>query len=90
MVLASYAIGYNVLVGYTGLMSLGHAMFFAAGLYGAGLTIHYFGFGAVPDSLLGVLAGLGAGDRGRAGGAAHQRRVLHDRHHDVRAGLLSW
>ena len=31
MVLAAYALGYNVLLGYTGLMSLGHAMFFAAG-----------------------------------------------------------
>ena len=28
MVLATYAIGYNVLFGYTGLLSLGHAMFF--------------------------------------------------------------
>ena len=31
MVLASYAIGYNILFGYTGLLSLGHALFFAAG-----------------------------------------------------------
>lgn len=57
MVLACYAIGYNLLVGYTGLMSLGHAMFFAAGLYGAGLTIHYFGLPAPAGFLLGVLAG---------------------------------
>jgi len=46
MVLAAYAIGYNVLLGYTGLMSLGHAMFFAAGMYGAGLPVYYLGFGA--------------------------------------------
>jgi branched-chain amino acid transport system permease protein len=57
MVLACYAIGYNILVGYTGLMSLGHAMFFAAGLYGAGLTIHYFAVPAPVGFLLGVLAG---------------------------------
>ena len=38
MVLASYAIGYNLLFGYTGLLSLGHAMFFAAGMYGMGLS----------------------------------------------------
>jgi branched-chain amino acid transport system permease protein len=57
MVLACYAIGYNLLVGYTGLMSLGHAMFFAAGLYGAGLTIHYFGIPAPLGFLLGVVAG---------------------------------
>ena len=37
MVLAVFAMGYNLLFGYTGLLSLGHAMFFSAGLYGAGL-----------------------------------------------------
>jgi branched-chain amino acid transport system permease protein len=58
MVLASYAMGYNLLVGYTGLMSLGHAMFFSAGLYGAGLTGHYLGFGPGSEFATGVLAGL--------------------------------
>jgi branched-chain amino acid transport system permease protein len=57
MVLAVFAIGYNVLFGYTGLLSLGHAMFFAAGLYGAGLTAYYLDF-SVP---LAFLAGIGAG-----------------------------
>jgi branched-chain amino acid transport system permease protein len=47
MVLAAYTIGYNVLLGYTGLMSLGHAMFFAAGLYGSGLGVYYFGLGTM-------------------------------------------
>ena len=41
MVLAVYAIGYNILFGYAGLLSLGHAMFFAAGLYGAGLSARF-------------------------------------------------
>jgi branched-chain amino acid transport system permease protein len=58
MVLASYAMGYNLLVGYTGLMSLGHAMFFAAGLYGVGLTAQYFGFGPGSGLAVGVLAAL--------------------------------
>src|SRR5262249_38086172 len=58
MVLASYAIGYNLLVGYTGLLSLGHAMFFAAGLYGAGLTVEYLGFGVRSGFAAGLLAGL--------------------------------
>ena len=44
MILASYAIAYNFLLGYTGLMSLGHAMFFASGMYSAGLSILYLGF----------------------------------------------
>ncbi|MFO1108072.1 MAG: branched-chain amino acid ABC transporter permease [Bradyrhizobium sp.] len=44
MVIAMYAVGYNVLFGYAGLLSLGHALFFATGLYAAGLPIYYFGF----------------------------------------------
>ena len=59
MILASYAMGYNLLLGYTGLMSLGHAMFFAAGLYGAGLTAYYFGFDPLSAFLAGIVAGVG-------------------------------
>jgi branched-chain amino acid transport system permease protein len=57
-VLAAYALGYNVLLGYTGLMSLGHAMFFAAGMYGAGLPVYYLGFAGASGMALGILAGL--------------------------------
>ncbi|HWC02002.1 MAG TPA: branched-chain amino acid ABC transporter permease [Methylomirabilota bacterium] len=60
MILAAYAVGYNVLLGYTGLMSLGHAMFFAAGMYGTGLTIHHLGFGIGAGFLAGAVAGLAA------------------------------
>jgi len=59
MVLATYAIGYNVLFGYTGLLSLGHAMFFAAGMYGAGLVIRHLGWTPAPALIAGVLAGIG-------------------------------
>lgn len=58
MVYAVLAIGYNLLLGYTGLMSLGHAMFFAAGAYGAGLSAHWLGFGSVPALLMGVASGV--------------------------------
>jgi branched-chain amino acid transport system permease protein len=58
MVLAAYALGYNVLLGYTGLMSLGHAMFFAAGMYGAGLPVYYYGIGAPAALAAGAAAGL--------------------------------
>lgn len=58
MVLATFAVGYNILYGYTGLLSLGHAMFFAAGMYGAGLTAYHFGWGAPSALLAGVVAGL--------------------------------
>ena len=60
MVLAAYAVGYNVLLGYTGLMSLGHAMFFAAGMYGTGLTIHHLGLGVAAGFLVGAVSGLAA------------------------------
>jgi len=58
MVLASYAIGYNLLFGYTGLLSLGHAMFFAAGMYGMALTIRHLGFTPAPALLSGIAAGV--------------------------------
>ncbi|WP_435136232.1 branched-chain amino acid ABC transporter permease [Pseudopelagicola sp. nBUS_19] len=57
MVLAAYAVGYNILFGYTGLLSLGHALFFATGMYGMGLLINQFG--AQPASAL--IGGLFAG-----------------------------
>ena len=56
MVLASYAIGYNILFGYTGLLSLGHAMFFAAGIYGMGLSIQFLGATPFPALIAGVVA----------------------------------
>ncbi len=58
MVLASFAIGYNIAFGYTGLLSLGHAMFFAAGIYAAGLSAQLLGV-SMPGALgLGALSGL--------------------------------
>ena len=39
LVLSVFAMGYNVLFGYTGLLSLGHALFFASGMYGLGLSL---------------------------------------------------
>ncbi|ETW93942.1 MAG: branched-chain amino acid ABC transporter permease [Candidatus Entotheonella factor] len=57
MVLAAYAIGYNILFGYTGLLSLGHAMFFAAGLYGAGLPVYHLQW-PIP---LAFASGVGSG-----------------------------
>ena len=56
MVLACFAMGYNVLFGYAGLLSLGHAMFFAAGIYGAGLPIYHYGVHVLPAFFSGVAA----------------------------------
>ena len=57
MVLASFAMGYNILFGYTGLLSLGHALFFAAGMYGMGLAMKHMGWTPAPALLAGLLAG---------------------------------
>ena len=57
MVLASYAIGYNILFGYTGLLSLDHALFFAAGMYGMGLSVQHLGWSPAPALILGIAAG---------------------------------
>lgn len=57
LVLAVFAMGYNLLFGYAGLLSLGHAMFFAAGLYGAGLTMYHLGWGVPAAFLAGLIAG---------------------------------
>jgi branched-chain amino acid transport system permease protein len=57
LVLAVFAMGYNLLFGYAGLLSLGHAMFFAAGLYGSGLTMLHFGWGVVGGFAAGFVSG---------------------------------
>ncbi len=56
LVLSVYAMGFNILFGYTGLLSLGHALFFAAGMYGLGLSIQYLGFSPIPAFISGLLA----------------------------------
>lgn len=54
MLLAIFALGYNLMFGRTGLLSFGHAAFYAAGSYGMAL----FYLHVSPDPLLGLLAGL--------------------------------
>lgn len=58
MVLAVYAMGYNIMFGYTGLLSLGHALFFAAGMYGMGLSVQFLGASPAPAMIAGLIAGL--------------------------------
>ena len=54
LVLAVYGIGYNILFGYTGLLSLGHALFFSAGLYAAGLSIYHLDYSIGQSILLAI------------------------------------
>lgn len=57
LVLAVFAMGYNLAFGYTGLLSLGHALFLAAGIYGAGLPAQLWGWTAGPALIAGILGG---------------------------------
>jgi branched-chain amino acid transport system permease protein len=57
LVLSVFALGYDLLFGYAGLLSLGHAMFFAAGLYGAGLPLYHIGWGVPAAFAAGLLCG---------------------------------
>src|SRR3712207_7634130 len=69
---------YTTLFRSTGLLSLGHAMFFAAGLYGAGLPAVHLAWTA-PAAFA---AGLGAG-------ADRERQRLESRHpHNSYCGFL--
>ena len=43
-ILALYALSYDLIFGITGLLSFGHAMFYAVGAYGTGILLKTFGF----------------------------------------------
>lgn len=42
IIYAIFASGFNILFGYTGLISFGHAAYFGLGAYGAGLALYHF------------------------------------------------
>ena len=54
LVLALAAMSLNFLLGFTGVLSFGHAAFFGLGAYGVGMTIKYL----IPSTPLGVLVGM--------------------------------
>ncbi|MFZ5569240.1 MAG: branched-chain amino acid ABC transporter permease [Thermodesulfobacteriota bacterium] len=56
-IFALFSISLNLLLSYTGLLSFGHAMFFAAGAYGTALSLEYLqGFPFVPAVLAGAVS----------------------------------
>ena len=61
LVLALAAIGFNLLLGFTGVMSFGHAAYFGLGAYGAGLTLKFVAASTPLAMLLGTLLGGVAG-----------------------------
>lgn len=57
VVMALAAMALNFLLGFTGVLSFGHAAYFGLGAYAAGMTIKYL----VPSTMLGILAGVVVG-----------------------------
>jgi branched-chain amino acid transport system permease protein len=47
-ILAVYAMSYDLLMGYTGILSFGHAMFFGAGAYATGILLKHAGWSLLP------------------------------------------
>jgi branched-chain amino acid transport system permease protein len=50
-----FALGFNLLFGYTGLLSFGHAAFYGAGAYGTGIAIAHYGIHWLPAMGVGLL-----------------------------------
>ena len=61
LVMALAAMGLNLLLGYTGVLSFGHAAYFGLGAYGAGLTLKYVAASTPLAMLAGTLLGGIAG-----------------------------
>lgn len=57
VVMGMAAMSLNFLLGYTGVLSFGHAAYFGLGAYGVGMTIRYI----VPSTGMGMLVGTAVG-----------------------------
>lgn len=79
LILSVFAVGFNLLFGYTGLLSFGQAGFFAVGAYGCAKILL-----AVPNLFLGLAGGVAA-----AGGAALILGVLSVRHTRIYFSMLT-
>jgi branched-chain amino acid transport system permease protein len=55
LIMGLFAMGFDLLMGYTGMVSFGHAAFFGMGAYVTGLTMLRFGLPVLPAMILGVL-----------------------------------
>jgi branched-chain amino acid transport system permease protein len=79
LILAVFSIGFNLLFGYTGLLSFGQAGFFAVGAYGCAKILL-----VVPNLFLGIAGGVAA-----AGVAAFLLGILSVRHTRIYFSMLT-
>lgn len=57
LIFGLFAIGFNLLLGYTGILSFGHAAYFGLGCYGCGIAIRDFGMSVWGALLVSALLG---------------------------------
>jgi branched-chain amino acid transport system permease protein len=55
VVMGLAAMSLNFLLGFTGVLSFGHAAYFGLGAYGTAMAIKYWGVGSIPAIVLGVI-----------------------------------
>jgi branched-chain amino acid transport system permease protein len=55
VVMGLAAMSLNFLLGFTGVLSFGHAAYFGLGAYGTAMAIKYWGVGSIPAIALGVI-----------------------------------
>lgn len=58
MLIAALALSYHLIFGVAGLLSFGHALYFAIGAYGLGITLRHFGLELLPAIVVTFVAGL--------------------------------
>src|SRR5213080_5392693 len=57
LIMAIAALGFNLLLGYTGLLSFGHSAYFGVGAYVVALMVKYLRVGSMELFLLGAIVG---------------------------------
>jgi branched-chain amino acid transport system permease protein len=55
MIFGLYAVGFNLIFGYTGMLSFGHAAFLGVGAYGCGVAISVYGINWMLAIAIGIL-----------------------------------
>ncbi|MEO7146997.1 MAG: branched-chain amino acid ABC transporter permease [Terrimesophilobacter sp.] len=58
MLIAALALSYHLIFGVAGLLSFGHALYFAIGVYGLGIALRHFGMELLPAIVVVLVAGL--------------------------------
>ena len=61
LIFGLFAVGFNLVFGYTGMLSFGHASFLGVGSYLTGIAMVHFGLHWLAAIVVGVLASLLAG-----------------------------